>query len=214
MRFADKSLRQWQELLHSIYGTKNKRDYSSADLLLHVVEEAGQLAEILRKEDGDIRSPLVHLFSWLLAFATSQQIDAEAAVFEKYHGLCPYCGARERCNCISCETKPSKWFRDDKAKPPQSLTGWLNLFCRIYGNVNRVAGRDKVWLHLLEELGEVSKAFRFGGRKALEEELADVFAWFFSLCDCLKIGLDCAVSRTFPGRCDACRQKQCACPKV
>jgi NTP pyrophosphatase (non-canonical NTP hydrolase) len=214
MRHTDKSLRQWQELLCRIYGDKNRRDYCSADLLLHVVEEAGALAESLRKEDGQTERPLVHIFSWLLAFATSQQIDAEDAVFEKYHGLCPYCGAEERCNCISAETKPGKWFRDEQAKPPESLTGWLNLFHRIYGNVNKVAGKDKIWLHLLEEMGEVSRAFRLNDKKALYEELADAFAWLFSLCNCLMMDLDCAVFKTFPGKCDVCSQEQCTCPKV
>lgn len=209
-----KSLKQWQMMFEKIYGEKNRRHYTPADLLLHVVEETSIIAESLRKEDGMLEVPIAHLFSWLVAFTTSLRIDIEKAVFQKYQGLCPYCGRKRNCICISSEKKPSRWFKYCVAKTPSSLAGWQNLFNKIYGNVNKVAGRNKIWLHLLEEIGEVSRAFRMKKRRVIREELADVFAWFFSLSNRLGLDLDKIVSQTYPEKCDVCQKAKCRCPKV
>ena len=214
MQKRQKPLKQWQAMLKRIFGEKNKRDSDSADLLLHVVEEASACAESLRKENGALESPIAHMFSWLIAFATSLEIDMEEAVFQKYHGSCPYCGRKRNCICISSEKKPSRWFRDRSAKVPRSLAKWQRLFERIYGNVNKVAGREKIWLHLLEEIGDVSKAQRRKRMKTIKEELADVFAWLCSLSNLLGIDLDEIVSKTYPGKCDVCKKTTCICPLV
>ena len=214
MQKRQKSLRQWQMMFKEIYGEKNQRHYTPADLLLHVVEETSAIAESLRKEDGALETPLAHLFSWLVVFTTSLRIDVEKAIFQKYQGLCPYCGRKRNCICISSEKKPSQWFRDHSVKVPSSLAEWQNFFNRIYGNVNKVTGRNKIWLHLLEEIGELSKAFRIKKRRVIREELADVFAWFFSFSNRLGLDLEKIVSQTYPGRCDVCRKTKCRCPMV
>lgn len=209
-----KSLRQWQEEFRSTYREKDQRDYTAADLLLHVIEQTAEIAESFRKEEKLAEVLLAHFFVWIVSFADRIEIDVEDATFRKYHGLCPYCGKKQNCICISSETKPKRWHRDNHAKRPNSLNMWQKFFDRVYGNVNKVAGRDKVWLHLLEEVGEVSKDFRLKNKKGISEELADTFAWFFSLCNRLNVDLDKVIFNTFPGRCDVCKNTKCSCPPV
>lgn len=209
------SLRQWQGMFASIYAQRNRRLYTSADLLLHMIEETAIIAEALRKENlAEIPKAIGHFFGWFCAFCTQGGLDLGQVVFEKYQGICPYCGKRENCICISEETKPRKWRRNSKGKIPLSLGGWQTMFDKIYGRINRVAGRERVWFHVNEELGEASQAFRLEEVGALKREIADIFAWFVAFCNQLSINLSDAIWKVYPYRCDVCRQKKCCCPKV
>jgi len=210
------SLRQLQRMFFSIYGERNERLYGSSNLLLHVFEETAVIAESFRKEDHkDIYPAIARFLNWLLGFCNSEGVDLSDAIFAKYHGACPYCGRPMHCTCISAETKPRKWRRQKKnVMMPDSLQAWQDMFKNIYGRVNKVAGREKCWLHLHEELGEVSRAFRLKERVNLRDELADVFAWLVAFCNNSGIGLEFAILRHYPGKCDVCGKKQCQCPIV
>ncbi len=209
------SLRQIQRMFFSIYGDRNSRLYSSSDLLLHVFEETAVIAESFRKEDRkDLDSAIARLLSWLLGFCNAEGIDLSDAIFGKYHGACPYCGRPMHCTCISAETKTKKWRQKKNVIMPQSLHAWQDMFKNIYGRVNKVAGREKCWLHLHEELGEVSRAFRLKERINLKDELADVFAWLVAFCNNLGIGLEFSILKCYSGRCDVCGKKQCQCPII
>ncbi|MBU3934916.1 hypothetical protein KKC00_03080 [Patescibacteria group bacterium] len=215
MRNRPWSLRQFQEMFNLVYGDRNQEMYTPAELLLHIFEETAEIAESLRKEDhNNVPTAIAHFFGWLVAFCNSQKIDLGGAIFAKYHGACPYCGKVKNCICISAETKPGAWHKNKSARVPDSLSGWQVMFDQIYGRVNRVAGREKSWLHVHEELGELSRAFRLGQKRFLKDELADVFAWLIAFCNHLKINLDAVVYAAYPGKCDVCGKKQCKCPKV
>lgn len=213
------SLAEWQAMIWSIYKEKDHRDYTRQDLLLHVVEETANISEGLRKEAvPEILEKIPRLFIWFLAFCSMAYIDVEQVVWRKYHGCCPYCGATKHCFCIAQEAKPEIWHRDDKATIPGSLSSWQRMFDEIYGRLNRITGRDKVWMHFLEELGETSRAFRLSlhpnDSQELLGEIADMFAWLCSFCNRLKVDLGELAFACYPGVCDTCRQPKCACPKV
>lgn len=202
-------------MFHEIYYTRDKRLYSPADLLLHAFEETAVIAESFRKESqAEIQPAIARFCAWIMAFCNDQHIDLQNAVFSKYHGICPYCGAYQHCSCISAETKPRKWRRDPSAKAPNTLAEWQRMFDRIYGRVNRVAGREKCWLHVHEELGEISQAFRLRQRNPLRHELADIFAWLMAFCNHLNLHLDDVILAEYPGRCDVCKRSKCKCPMV
>lgn len=204
-----------QKMLNEIYGKRNRHMYSSTDLLLHVFEEASAVAEEARKEDADkIKYPTVRLFAWLVAFCNQEGLNIAEATFSKYHGLCPYCGRKKNCICISTEAKPAVWFKDPSAKKPVRCSEWQEMFSRIYGNVNKVAGREKAWDHVLEELGELSRAYRLNRKKDMRAELADTFAWFIAFCNHLHIDLFEWVMRVYDHQCDVCKKEKCRCPKV
>ena len=90
MKKQQQSLKEWQKMFEEIYQEKDRRHYTSSDLLLHIVEKTSAIAESLRKEDGTFEISLAEFFSWLMAFGSNEKINMERAIFEKYHGTCPY----------------------------------------------------------------------------------------------------------------------------
>lgn len=214
-----RALADWQSMVWYIYNEKDKRDYTPQDLLLHVFEETAKINEGFRKEaTAEILESIPGLLIWFLAFCSMADIDLEQAVWRKYHGCCPYCGAGQHCSCISREAKPTVWYQNEMAIMPISLSSWQEMFKGIYGRLNALIGLAKVWDHLLEELGETSRAFRLSFRpndsQELLGEVADAFAWLCSFCNSLKVDLSEIAYAQYPGVCDTCRQPKCACPKV
>ena len=209
------SLKKWQKMLEDIYGKKNRRDYTCADILLHVQEEAAKIDEALRKNsEEDAKSAIPFLFCWLMSFCNMTGIDAEEAVWSKYQGICPYCGREEHCMCITAETKPEQWIGNPQGKVPRSLPEWQKMFARIYGRINKTSWPIQVWLHFHEEMGEVSKEFRLGDEVKMREEFADCFAWLMAFCNKLDIDLSTIVWDVYPGKCSHCHEMHCKCPKV
>lgn len=209
------TLTQIQKMFSDIYARRNAKIYSAAHLVLRIYEETSRMAEIFRKEaDTEIAPNIVHFFGWLIGFCNNEGIDLAEAVFNKYHGACPYCGRAKDCSCISRETKVVKWRRKEGAVMPTSLPDWQAMFRKIYGRMNKAIGKHKVWDHLLEEIGEVSKESRHKRQNELRDELADVFAWLIAFCNNSGIDLETAILSHYPGRCDVCGESKCNCPKI
>lgn len=209
------SLRDFQEIFRSIYYDKDKRDYTSADLLLHVQEEAAKIDEGIRKNSrSEIIRALPNLFCWLLSFCNMEQIDVELAIFSKYAGCCPYCGEEENCMCITMDQKPSHWFANPNAYKLVRLSDWQDMFERIYGRINKMNWPIQVWLHVHEELGEFSREFRLGNESEAHEELADCFAWLFAFSNKIGVDLGESIWIVYPGECSICQAAKCRCPKT
>jgi NTP pyrophosphatase (non-canonical NTP hydrolase) len=65
---------------------------------------------------------------------------------------------------------------------------------------------------LVEEVGELSRALRKGGREELAEEFADVLAWLASLANLC--GVDLAeVAEKYARGCPRCGGIPCSCPE-
>lgn len=209
------SLDDWQRMFAYIYDEKDKRDYTLADILLHIQEEAAKIDEGIRKEDGsEIRNAVPHLFCWILSFCNMAGIDAEQAIWAKYPAICPYCNREENCMCITEDEKPHQWFRNEGGRMPASLDDWQEMFQRIYGRINKTTWVIQVWLHVHEELGELSREFRLEETSNAREELADCFAWLVAFCNKLGIKLNESTWEIYPGVCSVCKQDKCQCPKV
>ncbi len=208
------SLKEWQKFSEEVYGEKNKRDYTLKDLVLRLCEEVGCISEALRKDsDQEIVKAIPRFFVWLLAFSVMYPTDIEGTVWDKYNGCCPYCGASVNCFCLSVEAKPDRWYKSDKDMP-KSLSDWQKMFSDIYGRINNILPKVSVGLHLAEEVGELSMAFRLRQREGetnLFNEMADVMAWLFSLCS--RVGVDLAKEtwKKYPGICDTCISPKCEC---
>jgi NTP pyrophosphatase (non-canonical NTP hydrolase) len=216
LKSRPRSLKEWQEMFKEIYQEKNERDYSPSDLLLHVEEEAAVIDEALRKEKLiDIHQPLARLMAWLFAFCNAMNIDLQETVWQKYQGICPYCGREENCMCITYTDaeKPKEWYRNLQGKMPATFLEWQGMFEKIYGKINKMIWLIQVWLHFHEELGEVSRDFRLGNSK-MKEEIADVFAWIVAFANKMKINLEEIIWEQYPGRCDVCGKEKCICSKT
>jgi NTP pyrophosphatase (non-canonical NTP hydrolase) len=82
----------------------------------------------------------------------------------------------------------------------------------IYYRRDQARGIERTLLRTFEELGELSDAV-LGKRskEAIEEEMADVFAWLCSLANLLGVDLSQALLKKYPDVCYRCRKAPCQC---
>ena len=77
----------------------NDRKRGPAATMLWLVEEVGELAEAVRRDDREnLREELADCFAWVGALANLYGIDLEEAFLEKYPDKCPTCGQKP-CIC-------------------------------------------------------------------------------------------------------------------
>lgn len=86
-----------------------------------------------------------------------------------------------------------------------------NLIKEIYLERDQKRGADKTFLWLLEEVGELTRAYR---RKEdhVGKEMADVLAWMVSVANLMGIDLETEVLKKYPRVCPLCSSKPCVCP--
>jgi NTP pyrophosphatase (non-canonical NTP hydrolase) len=87
------------------------------------------------------------------------------------------------------------------------------LMTRTYGERDSARGVPATVAWLAEEVGELAKAARKGGRDEQLHELGDVLAWLASLANQLGLSLDDAVARYAAG-CPKCGESPCRCDDV
>lgn len=86
-----------------------------------------------------------------------------------------------------------------------------NLIRQIYLDRDQKRGSDKTFLWLLEEVGELTRAYR-RGEDHVGEEMADVLAWMVSVANLLGIDLETEVLKKYPRACPLCSSSPCICP--
>ncbi len=82
-----------------------------------------------------------------------------------------------------------------------------------YGDRDRRRGLDRTFGWFVEEVGELSRAFRKGTKAELEHEFADCFAWLASLANLADVDVRAALSRYRDG-CPRCGASPCSCPFI
>jgi NTP pyrophosphatase (non-canonical NTP hydrolase) len=82
-----------------------------------------------------------------------------------------------------------------------------------YGDRDRKRGLDRTFGWFVEEVGELSSAFRKGTRADIEHEFGDAFAWLASLANLQGIDLEQALARYRDG-CPRCSKIPCDCPFI
>ena len=95
---------------------------------------------------------------------------------------------------------------------PATLKQWQKMFKEIYGKTNSGLRASDIWLHLMEEAGEVAKAMRKEDFLHLQQDLPDIFAWLCSFANRTGIDLEDALWQKYPSVCPYCLQdKYCVC---
>lgn len=95
---------------------------------------------------------------------------------------------------------------------PKTLQEWQDLFNDIYGEKNKRLDTYKIWMHVVEEVGEVARQLRKENYDELRKSLPDVFAWLCAFCNHRSIKLEEAVWYKFPAICPFCgRESRCIC---
>jgi len=82
----------------------------------------------------------------------------------------------------------------------------------IYLTRDAARGADKTFLWLMEEVGELTRAYRRGEAAKVGSEIADVIAWLASVANLLNVDLETELLRKYPRMCLLCRSVPCRCP--
>lgn len=86
-----------------------------------------------------------------------------------------------------------------------------DLIRQIYFTRDVRRGPDKTFLWFLEEVGELTRAYR-RKEENVGEEMADVMAWLASMANLLGIDLETELRKKYTGVCPLCSSTPCACP--
>ncbi|MFH0982310.1 MAG: MazG nucleotide pyrophosphohydrolase domain-containing protein [Planctomycetota bacterium] len=96
------TLREFQQLIDTMYSAKDRRRGSAATFLW-LSEEIGELAAALREgTPREKAGEFADVLAWLATLANVEGVDLTAAVQAKYGSGCPGCG---RMVC-TCDEKP------------------------------------------------------------------------------------------------------------
>lgn len=86
-----------QSMMQSLYGERDKAR-GSGQTFLWLIEEVGEMAEALRRNDRNgLNEEFADVLAWLFSLGNVLEIDLESAFRTKYHGACP------KCNGIPCQ---------------------------------------------------------------------------------------------------------------
>ena len=209
--FRALTLNETQQLFRDIYGAVNEERFGLgltrgvSSMWLRVVRHAGEVARAIRKDDDPLLiCELPQLLCWYCSFCDKLGISLEEIIWRYFPYVCPTCYA-EMCICgprkeQDQENRPKQ--KDpalldqiaarNAGRRPFSLDDYVSMFERIYGGHNEAAHIDGIFLHLMEELGEVAKLIhilKHLDRPAqarirdveMSSELADVFSWICKL---------------------------------
>lgn len=100
------------------------------------------------------------------------------------------------------------------------ISEFQDLMKVLYFERDKDRGFSKIFLWIVEEVGELAEALRkyqesnidrAALKKNIEMELADVIAWLTSLANVLKIDLESALFEKYPNVCPKCRENPCNC---
>ena len=87
-----------------------------------------------------------------------------------------------------------------------------NSIRQIYLARDAKRGTDRTFLWFLEEIGELTRAYRRGQREDIGQEMADVMAWLASIANLLDVDLEEEFSKKYPRTCSLCQSNPCVCP--
>lgn len=232
-------LNAWVSMLHGLYGPTQNYSKTAYEIHTHLTEVCGVFGKHLFKNpDAEAAADfLAKLFAWGAALLKSMhpdQTDLEGIILRKFPGVCPYCG---KCPCVCWKgEKPTLDPNDVRAKYFQnapalrrSVNDFQLMFRNIYGTTwgRQEPGPDALqnrlrqpFVRMVEELAEIAEAMRFYHLypQNFQNEVADFFAWWFSLVSCFPSGegddtllAEQLLWRAYPGHCPSCDQFPCFC---
>lgn len=91
---------EFQKLMYELYAHNDIRRGGGKATMLWLVEEVGELAEAIRREEPEnIEEELADCFAWIGALANLYGVDLERAFLKKYPGVCPPTCGKKPCIC-------------------------------------------------------------------------------------------------------------------
>ncbi len=214
------SLKEIQEMLGGIYHEHDRQYYPSIqDLVLKLVWSLGVFSSAERKGNGD-QTPkyLANVFAWWIAICDFCKFTASDVMWEKFPGICYYCGVHKDCECegrkdiVRISKDEVQRHRDAKNRP-ETIGQWQFMFTAIYGKANAKHGYYFALARLPEEIMELVECLlpMIDDRHKLMLELADIGARIFALADLLKIDFQETFLEHYCWICPGCKESKCLC---
>jgi NTP pyrophosphatase (non-canonical NTP hydrolase) len=218
-----KTLYDMQRMNEYIYGERNRANYTTEQLVARLVEETTHLLELVRKDyRRGFGKKIADVVSWHSAVTNRLKIDIQDAMWEKYPGVCSYCLRPRDCQCgiehpeeikdKDFRLRSYRLYRD--GREPHTFVEHQALHARLYAWQHKKEFPIIVASHIVEEAGEVSEAFRHEHWEHMEEEMADVLGWAFTLANRMEIDLSDTIWEYYPYACPDCKAGPCVCVGV
>lgn len=212
----NKSLKDFQKLIESLYSLPDDRLYSIWDLLTQQQRFAMRALKGIRKGDvGKLKLNLLISLSWIMAVANRLHIEVEDELWKRFPALCSYCG-KKPCECRKIKTNKRKEVPVINARKPHNLDGFQKMFQEIYPSEKRTLAEAGV--HFAEETGEVSESVHnYLGQHMdiqfdkVKLELADLISCIFGIANSAKIDIADGLGKMFSNGCHVCHKTPCAC---
>lgn len=210
------SLGDFQKVIGNIYGLPDDRLYSVWDLLTQQQRFTMRALKGIRKQDAEkLKVNLLIALSWTMAISNRLHIEVQKEVWERFPGVCSYCGKRP-CKCKTVKSTKRKHIVADRKMLPKNLFETQKLFDSIYPAADRTLAEAGV--HLAEETGEVSEAIHnFLGQHSAEQfseiqdEIADYISCVFGVANSADINVASELAAMYKHGCHVCHQTPCDC---
>ena len=96
-------------------------------------------------------------------------------------------------------------------RPEISLGDFQQLIRDMYIDKDVARGVDGTFMWLMEEVGELAAALRYGSKNQKAEEFADVLAWLTTIANVVDVDLTEAVAKKYGAGCPGCGHYVCGC---
>lgn len=231
----DQSLDNYVHMFEDIYEPIQNLERNFYQVFARLIESIAQCSQYVNKQNQNgMANNVPDVFSWYcsLVLKAKLKISLSEAIWKKFPYVCPYC-LTAPCTCVRGKKKLEdnairieEKAKENDNKKPYSLDDWQNMFEVIYPRDPQGYDQKSNFSHLIEEMGEVSEAYRvrYFHPTALENELADVFTWIIGIANLLNVyakegsinGLDKyslqkSVMEKYNGICPKCKKIPCSC---
>lgn len=213
---SNQSINEFQKLIEQIYSLPDDRLFSIHDILSNTERFTMRALKGIRKNNKNkVKQNLLIAFSWLVAIANRLHINLEKAVWERFPGVCSYCGHKP---CICKKEKIIKRVKITKklAHKPLTILQFQEMFEEIYPSKSR--GLADAGIHLAEETGEISESINLylGEHKKkqfvrIAWELGDWTSCMFGVANSYNINITHELVKMFANNCHVCHQAPCRC---
>lgn len=177
------TLDEWADRVYELYGHHNK-DRTIPEIWLSVIQFASEIAEGIRRlEIFEMDKAMAHTFFWFCTFYNqcNRVVSKYSPFFVeeklwkvigfKYPHMCGRCRSNP-CDCGKKQVEIEFGSYKDLHHPDlerarrifrgstYTLKDWMIMFSEIFSNANYRMDLEDIGFHLMEEVGEVSKAIR------------------------------------------------------
>ncbi len=84
----------------------------------------------------------------------------------------------------------------------------------LFYEKDKARGKERTFLKLVEEVGELSEAILLDDEKMITEEIIDVVAWIFSIANLAEIDIEETFFKKYNHSCPKCYNNPCSCDSI